>query len=141
MPVPVVGAGRGGMGPIIRCRPTILFDGFSSIHEVWRQTARVNAAASRVKERTELIALDAAEAYVDVVRYMRLVGLAEQNVVNHEKIFSNVNSRFSGGRAGEGDLEQSRERVENARAALAEFRRSLEDARAKYRRSVGLEAV
>src|SRR6478609_1582430 len=117
----------------------LLFDGFASIQDVWRQTARVNAAASRVKERTELIALDAAEAYVDVVRYLRLVGLAEQNVANHEKIFSNVNSRFSGGRAGEGDLEQSRERVENARASLAEFRRSLDDARAKYRKVVGLE--
>ena len=141
LPIPVVGAGswRDGSQSSVVVRQ-ILFDGFSSIHEVWRQTARVNAAASRVKERTELIALDAAEAYVDVVRYIRLVGLAEQNVVNHEKIFSNVNSRFSGGRAGEGDLEQSRERVENARAALAEFRRSLEDARAKYRRTVGLEA-
>src|SRR6266403_4477430 len=70
----------------------LLFDGFASIQDVWRQTARVNAAASRVKERTELIALDAAEAYVDVVRYMRLVGLSEQNVANHEKIFANVNS-------------------------------------------------
>ena len=119
----------------------LLFDGFASIHDVWRQTARVNAAASRVKERTELIALDAAEAYVDVVRYMRLVGLAEQNVANHDKIFTNVNSRFSGGRAGEGDLEQSRERVENSKAALAEFRRSLDDARAKYRKVVGLEPI
>ncbi len=141
LPVPVVGAGswRNGSQSSVVVRQ-LLFDGFASIHDVWRQTARVNAAASRVKERTELIALDAAEAYVDVVRYLRLVGLAEQNVANHEKIFSNVNSRFSGGRAGEGDLEQSRERVENARAALAEFRRSLEDARAKYRRTVGLEA-
>src|SRR6187431_2984694 len=137
----VVGAGpwRNGSQESVVVRQ-LLFDGFASIHDVWRQTARVNAAASRVKERTELIALDAAEAYVDVVRYLRLVGLAEQNVANHEKIFSNVNSRFSGGRAGEGDLEQSKERVENARAALAEFRRSLEDARAKYRRTVGLEA-
>ena len=117
----------------------LLFDGFASIHDVWRQTARVNAAASRVKERTELLALDAAEAYVDVVRYLRLVGLSQQNVTNHDKIFSNVNSRFSGGRAGEGDLEQSRERVENAKAALAEFRRSLDDARAKYRKVVGIE--
>jgi adhesin transport system outer membrane protein len=72
------------------------------------------------------------------VRYLRLVVLAEQNVANHEKIFANVNSRFSGGRAGEGDLEQARERVENARASLAEFRRSLDDARAKYRKVVGL---
>ncbi len=112
----VVGAGpwRNGSRESVVVRQ-LLFDGFASIHDVWRQTARVNAAASRVKERSELLALDAAEAYVDVVRYMRLVGLAEQNVANHEKIFANVNSRFSGGRAGEGDFEQSRERVENAR--------------------------
>ncbi|MBR1280151.1 TolC family outer membrane protein [Bradyrhizobium sp. AUGA SZCCT0283] len=140
--VPVTGSGpwRNGSQESVVVRQ-LLFDGFASIHDVWRQTARVNAAASRVKERTELLALDAAEAYVDVVRYMRLVGLAQQNVANHEKIFANVNSRFSGGRAGEGDLEQSRERVENARAALAEFQRSLEDSRAKYRKLVGLEPI
>jgi adhesin transport system outer membrane protein len=140
LPVPIVGAGpwRNGSQASVVVRQT-LFDGFASIHDIWRQSARVNAAAFRVRERTELIALDAAEAYVDVVRYARLVSLAEQNVANHEKIFSNVNSRFSGGRAGEGDLEQSRERVENARAALAEFRRSLDDARSKYRKVVGLE--
>jgi len=140
LPVPIAGVGawRNGSQSSVVVRQ-ILFDGFASINDIWRQSARVNAAAFRVRERTELIALDAAEAYVDVVRYLRLVGLGEQNVVNHEKIFSNVNSRFSGGRAGEGDLEQARERVENARATLAEFRKSLDDARAKYRRVVGLE--
>src|SRR3989440_4607067 len=140
LPVPIVGNGawRNGSQESVVVRQ-ILFDGFASIHDIWRQSARVNAAAFRVRERTELITLDAAEAYVDVVRYLRLVALAEQNVATHERIFSNVNSRFSGGRAGEGDLEQARERVENARAALAEFRKSLDDARAKYRKVVGLE--
>lgn len=140
LPVPIVGNGawRNGTTESVVVRQ-ILFDGFASIHDIWRQSARVNASAFRVRERTELIALDAAESYVDVVRYLRLVSLGEQNVANHEKIFSNVNSRFSGGRAGEGDLEQARERVENARAALAEFRKSLEDARAKYRKVVGFE--
>ncbi len=138
--VPTAGSGpwRNGSQESVVVRQ-ILFDGFASIHDIWRQTARVNAAASRVKERTELLALDAAEAYVDVTRYMRLVSLAEQNVANHEKIFANVNSRFSGGRAGEGDLEQSRERVENAKAQLAEFRKTLDDSRARYRKVVGLE--
>ena len=51
----------------------LLFDGFASIHDIWRQSARVNAASYRVRERSELIALDAAEAYMDVVRYRRLV--------------------------------------------------------------------
>ena len=119
----------------------ILFDGFASIHDIWRQSARVNAASFRVRERTELIALDAAEAYINIVRYRRLVALANQNIANHEELFSNVQSRYSGGRAGEGDLEQALERVEAAKAALAEFRRSLDDAYSKYRKVIGLEAA
>ena len=119
----------------------LLFDGFASIHEIWRQAARVNAAAFRVLERTELIALDAAEAYIDVVRYLRLVALANQNIANHEELFSNVRSRFSGGRAGEGDLQQALERVEAAKATRAEFRRGLDDARSKFRKIVGVEAI
>jgi outer membrane protein, adhesin transport system len=119
----------------------ILFDGFASIHEVWRQSARVNASAFRVLERSELIALDAAEAYIDVVRFLRLLALANQNVATHAELFSNVQSRFSGGRAGEGDLQQALERVEAAKATREEFRRGLDDARSKYRKVIGVEAI
>jgi len=117
----------------------LVFDGFSSINEIWRQAARVDAAAARVHERTELLALDAAEAYVDVTRYTRLIAVAEDNLRVHRSLFSLVQQRFNGGRAGEGDLEQTRERVENAEAVLAGFRQNLDEARAKYRRAVGLE--
>ncbi len=117
----------------------ILFDGSASLNEIWRQTARVDAAAARVHERSELIALDTAEAYIDIIRYTRLVSLAEENVTAHRRILSNVESRFKGGRAGEGDLQQTNERVEAVQASLADFRRSLEDARAKYRKTVGVE--
>src|SRR5882724_5238190 len=142
LPIPTLGTGlwRDGNYQSLVVRQ-LIFDGFASIHDIWRQSARVNAAAFRVRERTELLALDGAEAYIDVVRYLRLVALADQNIATHEKIFSNVNSRFAGGRAGEGDLEQSRERVENARAQLSEFRKSLDDARSKYRKVVGLEPI
>jgi adhesin transport system outer membrane protein len=116
-----------------------LFDGFASLNEIWRQAARVDAAAFRVHERTELIALDAAEAYVDVVRYTRIVALAEQNLQVHLELRKNVRARFSGGRAGEGDTQQAEERVAAAEAALADFRLSLDNARAKYRKTVGLE--
>ena len=117
----------------------LVFDGFTSINEIWRQTARVDAAAYRVRERTELIALDAAEAYIDVVRYSRLIAIAEENVAAHRKILANVDARFQGGRAGEGDLEQIRERVEAALAALAQFRQFYDEARGKFRKAVGIE--
>jgi len=117
----------------------ILFDGFASLNEIWRQSARVNAAAQRVHERSELIALDAAEAYISVIRFTRLIAISQDNVAAHRRITDNVQARFDGGRAGEGDLQQARERVAASEAALAEFRQSLEDARAAYRKSVGIE--
>jgi adhesin transport system outer membrane protein len=86
-----------------------------------------------------LIALDAAEAYVDVVRYTRLIALAEENVAAHRRLAGEVEQRYRGGRSGEGDLQQAQERLSGAEAVLAEFRIRLDDARAKYRRAVGLE--
>jgi adhesin transport system outer membrane protein len=118
-----------------------LFDGFASINEIWRQSARVDAAAHRVHERSELIALDAAEAYISMIRFTRLITVSQDNVAAHRRILDNVQARFNGGRAGEGDLQQALERVAAAEAALAEFRQSLEDARAAYRKSVGLEPI
>jgi adhesin transport system outer membrane protein len=117
----------------------LLFDGFTSVNEIWRRAARVDAAAARVHERSELTALDASEAYIDVIRYTRLVALAKENLAAHVRIQSNVESRFKGGRAGEGDLEQTRERVESARASLDQFRQNLDDAKAKFRKTVGIE--
>jgi len=117
----------------------LLFDGFTSINEIWRQAARVDAAAARVFERTELIALDAVEAYIDVVRYTKIAANSAQNLDAHRKIAANVRARFQGGRAGEGDLEQVLERVAQAEASFARYRQSLDEARAMYRRSIGLE--
>jgi adhesin transport system outer membrane protein len=117
----------------------LVFDGMASINEIWRQAARVDAASYRVLERTELIALDAAEAYVDVTRYTRIVAMAEQNLQVHLELRKNVRARFAGGRAGEGDTQQAEERVAAAEAALADFRLSLDNARAKYRKTVGIE--
>jgi adhesin transport system outer membrane protein len=116
-----------------------VFDGFASINDIWRQAARVDAAAFRVLERSELTALDAAEAYVDVTRYTRIVALAEQNLQVHLDLRKNVRARFAGGRAGEGDTQQAEERVAAAQAQLDDFRLSLDVARAKYRKTVGLE--
>ncbi|ABD06341.1 Type I secretion outer membrane protein, TolC [Rhodopseudomonas palustris HaA2] len=128
---------RGRQGSVVVRQ--LLFDGFASINEVWRQAARVDAAAFRVLERTELIGLDAAEAYIDMVRYTKLVALAQQNLKVHLELRKNVLARFQGGRAGEGDTQQAEERVAAAEAVAAEFRLSLDSARAKYRKVVGLE--
>jgi adhesin transport system outer membrane protein len=116
-----------------------LFDGLASLNEIWRQAARVDASAYRVHERTELTALDAAEAYIDVIRFTHLISIASDNLAAHQKLLANVEARFKGGRSGEGDLDQARERVAAAQAQLADFQQSLDAARATYRRVIGLE--
>lgn len=140
IPVPPPGNGRwiSGREASVAVRQ-LLYDGFTSINEIWRQAARVDAAAARVFERSELAALDAAEAYIDVTRYLQLVDLSSRNVQTHRGIFNNVKARFDGGRTGEGDLQQAQERVAAAESALAEFRQRLDEARATYRNAVGLE--
>jgi outer membrane protein, adhesin transport system len=132
------GSWRSGFSQAVVVRQ-LLFDGFASINDIWRQAARVDAAAARVHERTELIALDAAEAYIEVTRFQRLIAISEDNVSAHRKILANVRARFEGGRAGEGDLQQAEERVANAEASLAEFKIAVDEARAKYRSAVGME--
>src|SRR5262245_40528530 len=75
----------------------LLFDGFKSINEIWRHAARVDAASYRARERTELIALDASEAYINVTRYARLIVFANENLRAHRQIMANVQARFDGG--------------------------------------------
>jgi adhesin transport system outer membrane protein len=117
----------------------LVFDGLNSINQIWMQAARVDAATSRVLERSELIALDASEAYIDVTRYTRIVALATDNLRAHQRILSNVKARFGGGRAGEGDLQQALEREQSAEATLADYKQRLADASAAFRKAVGIE--
>jgi len=117
----------------------LLWDGLATLNQIWRQVARVDAAAYRVHERTELIALDASEAYIDVVRYTHLVAIARENVTAHQTILSNVQARYQGGRAGEGDLQQVQERVEAAKAELAQFEQTLDETRGAFRKTIGIE--
>jgi len=115
----------------------LLFDGFSSVNEIYRQSARVDGAALRVMERSEAVALDAVEAYIDVIRHSAILAKSRMNVDKHRRIFSDVQERFEGGETGAADLSQARERVAAAEVIVSEVQKSLLDTIAKYERVVG----
>jgi adhesin transport system outer membrane protein len=119
----------------------LLFDGFATVNQIYRQMARSDAAAWRTFERAELVALDTAESFLDILRYSASVNYATQNVGAHERLANNVATRFSGGRAGRGDSEQVRERLQAAQAVRAELLMRLEEAKAAFRRSVGVDPL
>lgn len=116
----------------------LLFDGFATVNQIYRQMARSDAAAWRTLERAELIALDTAESFLDILRFSASAVHAAENVAVHERLASTIAQRFSGGRAGRGDQEQVQERLAAARAVRAELQIRLEEAKAAFRRAVGL---
>ncbi|MGE4219508.1 MAG: TolC family outer membrane protein [Alphaproteobacteria bacterium] len=128
----VMGAYRGGF--TIR---QVLFDGFAISSEIDRQEARIRAAARRVRETSEFIALDAIEAYFEALRQRELVGIAEENVRAHEQTVQMVTAKVQGGAASTADVQQTESRLASARATLAEAEGRLRDADATYTRIVG----
>ena len=114
-----------------------LFDGFETQSEKERQAARIDAAASRVRERSEFLGLDAVEAYLDVLRTTAIVEQAVANVQAHRRVLGQVQTRFRGGQSGIGDVHQAEARVANSEATLVSSRRSQREGIIAFERIVG----
>lgn len=94
----------------------MLFDGFAVRHRSGELSHAQRAAYYELMRTAEEVALEAAQAYHDVVRYQALVVLAELNLEEHMKIYKHVEQRADAGVSRGVDLEQA-----NARLALADF--------------------
>jgi adhesin transport system outer membrane protein len=118
-----------------------LFDGWDRANDVYKQAARVDAAALRVLARSEALALDAVEAYIDVLRHLKVLDISRRNVARHREILRIVRDLVRGGRVTRSEVLQVEERLAGAEAAVERVQQSLLEARAKFRRVVGAEAA
>src|SRR3546814_12143795 len=71
-----------------------LFDGFEAGATVEREMARVESAANRVMENSEVLALDAIGSYLEVLRQRDLVRLAEDNVAYPSQVLDAQRARL-----------------------------------------------
>lgn len=114
-----------------------LFDGFEAGATVEREMARVESAANRVMENSEVLALDAIGAYLEVLRQRDLVRLAEDNVAYHSQVLDAQRARLEGGGGSEADVNQTEARASRARNTLIETLQDLRIAEAVFTRIVG----
>jgi adhesin transport system outer membrane protein len=114
-----------------------IFDGFSTSSEVQRQRARVRSAAHRVFENAEVLALDTALSYLEVLRQRRLLELSRENVQVHESILGSLKERQEAGGGSVSDVAQTEARLARAQATLLTTENELRDAEASYKRIVG----
>ncbi|WP_193371554.1 TolC family outer membrane protein [Pelagibius marinus] len=114
-----------------------LFDGFEAGATVEREMARVESAANRVLENSEVLALDAIGAYVEVLRQRDLVRLAEDNVAYHQQVLDAQRARLQGGGGSQADVDQTEARYSRAKNTLVTTLQDLRVAEAVYTRIVG----
>ncbi len=116
----------------------MLFDGMATKNEVRRQTARTNSRAFGVSSTSENTALDAVEAYLNVLRRQKLVDLANANLEAHQRFNDQIKLRSDRGVGRKSDTEQSTGRLALAKANLVAEQSNLRDADTTYLRVVGI---
>jgi adhesin transport system outer membrane protein len=115
----------------------MLYDGFATRNEVKRLDHARQVRYFELLDASETAALEATRAYLDVLRYRRLVGLAEDNYVRHRALFGQIQKKAEAGVARRVDLEQASGRLALAESNLLVETSNLHDVSARYQRLVG----
>ena len=106
--------------------------------EIRRQASRTDAAAARIEERSEYVALNVSRAYIDYVLQQRLVAISEDNATFHERLAGDLREGVSKGSISIADQQQAEERLQSARARVTEAREDLETAGIQFRTLTGV---
>lgn len=114
-----------------------LYDGLGTRNEVLRLDHARQAKFFELLDASETAALEAAKAYLDVLRYRKLVALAEDNYVRHRAVFEQIQRKTQAGVGRKVDLEQASGRMALAESNLLTETSNLHDVSARYQRLVG----
>ncbi|GAA5177751.1 hypothetical protein GCM10025771_15540 [Niveibacterium umoris] len=115
----------------------LLFDGFATSSDVKRLGYTKLARYYDLLGTSDDIALAAAQAYADMVRYRRLEELARDNWATHREVFSQIEDRVKAGVGRRVDLEQAAGRLALAQSNWLTETSNLHDVTERYRRIVG----
>lgn len=116
----------------------LVFDSGGREAEIRRQAARTDAAAARVEERSEFVALNVSRAYIDYLLQQRLVAIAEDNVAFHERLAADLREGVASGSISIADQQQAEERLQAARARVTEAREDLDTAEITFETLAGV---
>lgn len=116
----------------------LVFDSGGREAQIRREAARTDAAAARVEERSEFVALNVARTYIDYLLQQRLVAIAEDNATFHQRLAGDLREGVAQGSISVADQQQAEERLQSARARVTEAREDLEGAGISFQTLTGL---
>lgn len=114
-----------------------LFSGFETENEVSRQQFRLDAQAYAAISKANDIALDMAQAYVNLLKEEELLKLAQDNLDTHLKILDQIQKRSEAGIGNQVEVDQANARLALAHSNFSSAQNNYFDAQAKFRRVLG----
>lgn len=116
----------------------LLFDFGERTAEIRHQAARTDAAAARVEERSEFVALNISRNYIDYTLQQRLVAIAQDNATFHERLAADLREGVARGSISVADQQQAEERLQSARARVTEAQEDLDTAAIAFQALTGV---
>lgn len=116
----------------------MLFDGFKTKNDVNAQRFVKLARYYEFKQSSEEVALQTAEAYLDVMRYRSLVAQAKANYEQHQRYYKDIEQRVQSGLGRGVDLAQATARLALAESNVLTEANNLHDISVRYQRLVGV---
>jgi adhesin transport system outer membrane protein len=116
----------------------LVYDSGGREAEIRRQASRTDAAAARVEERSEFVALNVSRTYIDYLLQQRLVAIAQDNVTFHERLVGDLREGVAKGSISIADQQQAEERLQAARTRVTQAREDLDTAAITFRTLTGI---
>ena len=119
----------------------MLFDGFYTSSEVNRYSFEASADQWALLAAAEDMALEVSKVYLNYLRTLEVLKLAEKNLDSHKEIYNQIKQRTDSGLGSTADLSQISGRLARANANVMSARNNLLDAKAQYVKVVESEPV
>lgn len=115
----------------------LLFDGGNTRHRVTEAQANLRTSEESLRKTREDLALELTLTYVNVIKYTRLINLAQQSVYLHQDALDKIEEKFEAGAGPKADVILVRARLAMAKASLESRNRQLKIANNSYLKLTG----
>jgi len=115
----------------------MLFDGYETKSRVEASQAGERAEQARTAEQAEILALEVATVYLDVIRQRQLLESTRDNLAAHQETFNKISRRADMGVGSLADATQARGRLALANYNLSVVQGNLWESETNFERVVG----
>jgi outer membrane protein len=117
-----------------------LFNGFQTAHRTRQAESQVSASRATLAVTEQTVLLNAATAYMNLLRDAAILDLQQRNVEVLQEQLRQTRDRFNVGEVTRTDVAQSESRLAAGRAQVLQAQSNYVTSRANYRQTIGVDA-